>query len=143
MDRERLAYQVAEILLRRLPQGAEPSAVEAVTADLVRLLEAQGREAAATDEHSGRRLMVLTVLGRNHSGIVHAFSEVLAEAAVDIVDINQTIVHGNFAMMMIVDPTSSKLSFTDLKTALKHRGDEVGVQVFVQYEDLMRALNRI
>ena len=143
MDRERLAYQVAEILLRHLPQGAEPSAVEAVTADLVRLLEAQGGEAAATDEPSGRRLMVLTVLGRNHSGIVHAFSEVLAEAAVDIVDINQTIVHGNFAMMMIVDPTSSKLSFTDLKAALKHRGDEVGVQVFVQYEDLMRALNRI
>ncbi len=143
MDRERLAYQVAEILLRHLPQSAEPSAVEAVTADLVGLLEAQGGEAAATDELSGRRLMVLTVLGRNHSGIVHAFSEVLAEAAVDIVDINQTIVHGNFAMMMIVDPTSSKLSFTDLKAALKHRGDEVGVQVFVQYEDLMRALNRI
>lgn len=143
MDRERLAYQVAEILLRHLPQSAEPSAVEAVTADLVGLLEAQGGEAAATDEPSGRRLMVLTVLGRNHSGIVHAFSEVLAEAAVDIVDINQTIVHGNFAMMMIVDPTSSKLSFTDLKAALKHRGDEVGVQVFVQYEDLMRALNRI
>ncbi len=143
MDRERLAYQVAEILLRHLPQGAAPSAVEAVTADLVRLLEAAGSEPAATDEPSGRRLMVLTVLGRNHSGIVHAFSEVLAEAAVDIVDINQTIVHGNFAMMMIVDPTSSKLSFADLKTALKRRGDEVGVQVFVQYEDLMRALNRI
>ena len=144
MDRERLAYQVAEILLRHLPQGDERTAVEAVTADLVHLLEAQGREAAAaTDETSGRRLMVLTVLGRNHSGIVHAFSEVLAEAAVDIVDINQTIVHGNFAMMMIVDPTSSKLSFTDLKSALKRRGDEVGVQVFLQYEDLMRALNRI
>lgn len=143
MDRERLAYQVAEILLRHLPQGAEPSAVEAVTADLVRLLEAQASGMAATDEPPGRRLVVLTVLGRNHSGIVHAFSEVLAEAAVDIVDINQTIVHGNFAMMMIVDPTSAKLSFSDLKAALKRRGDEVGVQVFVQYEDLMRALNRI
>jgi len=143
MDRERLAYQVAEILLRHLPQGAEPSAVEAVTADLVRLLEAQASGVAATDEPPGRRLAVLTVLGRNHSGIVHAFSEVLAEAAVDIVDINQTIVHGNFAMMMIVDPTSAKLSFSDLKAALKRRGDEVGVQVFVQYEDLMRALNRI
>jgi ACT domain-containing protein len=143
MDRERLAYQVAEILLRHLPQGAEPSAVEAVTADLVRLLEAQASGVAATDEPPGRRLVVLTVLGRNHSGIVHAFSEVLAEAAVDIVDINQTIVHGNFAMMMIVDPTSAKLSFSDLKAALKRRGDEVGVQVFVQYEDLMRALNRI
>ncbi|MGC8722352.1 MAG: ACT domain-containing protein [Acidobacteriota bacterium] len=143
MDRERLAYGVAEILLRHLPQSSEPSAVEAITADLVRLLEAKGSEAAASDELPGRRLVVLTVLGRNHSGIVHAFSEVLAEAAVDIVDINQTIVHGNFAMMMIVDPTSAKLSFSDLKAALKRRGDEVGVQVFVQYEDLMRALNRI
>lgn len=139
MDRETLAQRVAEILFRHLTPEPPLSAVEAVTADLVRLLEA----AAPQDPGEGRRLAVLTVLGRNRTGIVHAFSELLAEHAVDIVDINQTIVHGNFAMMMVVDPSACPLDFAGLKAALKKRGEGLGVGVFLQYEDLMRAVNRV
>lgn len=139
MDRETLAHRVAEILYRHLSPEPAPAAVEAVTADLVRLLES----AAPQDPGEGKRLAVLTVLGRNRTGIVHAFSELLAEHAVDIVDINQTIVHGNFAMMMVVDPSGSALDFAGLKAALKTRGEAMGVGVFLQYEDLMRAVNRV
>lgn len=139
MERETLAYRVAEILYRHLRPEPPQAAVEAITADLVRLLEGQG----AADPGEGRRLAVLTVLGHNRTGIVHAFSELLAEHRVDIVDINQTIVHGNFAMMMVVDPAESSLDFAALKAALKQRGETLGVGVFLQYEDLMRAVNRI
>ncbi len=140
MNREELAVVVSEILLKHLPETARPDAVESVVADLVRFLETSGlREAERTDS----RFIVFTTLGANRSGIVFAFSSVLADLRIDIVDINQTIVHGNFAMMMILDPTGSEASFADLKSALKKRGQELGVQVYVQYEDMMRAVNRV
>jgi ACT domain-containing protein len=140
MDREALALAVSEIVLRHLPSSTDPDAVSSIVADLVRLMESERFEVPA---EAAARLAVVTVLGKNHSGIVHAFSEVLAEQDVDIVDINQTIVHGNFAMMMIVDPGTARGGFNALKEALKKRGDEVGVLVYVQYEDIMRAVNRI
>jgi ACT domain-containing protein len=139
MDRQSLAVAVAQILVRHLPQSADEETVAAVVADLVAHIES--RSAAPEADH--RRLVVVTVMGKNHSGIVHAFSEVLAENAVDIVDINQTLVHGNFAMMMIVDLTGARCDVQGLKAALKKRGEEVGVQVYCQYEDIMRAVNRI
>ena len=138
MDRTALAIAVTQILLRHLPQAAGEEAVAAVVADLLPLLE--NAEASGSDQ---RRLTVVTVMGKNHSGIVHAFSEVLAENQVDIVDINQTLVHGNFAMMMIVDLAGARCDLLGLKAALKKRGEEVGVQVYCQYEDIMRAVNRI
>lgn len=139
MDRESLAVAVAQILVRHLPQSADEETVAAVVADLVAHLESR----TAGSEADDRRLVVVTVMGKNHSGIVHAFSEVLAENAVDIVDINQTLVHGNFAMMMIVDLAGARCDMAGLKAALKKRGEEVGVQVYCQYEDIMRAVNRI
>lgn len=140
MNREALVYAVTEVLMRRLPEGIQQERLEAVVADLVRALEPLAQSAPEADE---RRFVVITVVGRNRSGIMHAFSEVLTEHNVDIVDINQTIVHGNFTMMMIVDPATSSTPFHDLKAALKKRGDDVGVQVYCQYEDMMRATNRI
>jgi len=138
MDRTALAIAVTQILLRNLPQAAGEETVAAVVADLLPLLE--HAEASGSDQ---RRLTVVTVMGKNHSGIVHAFSEVLAKNQVDIVDINQTLVHGNFAMMMIVDLAGARCDLLGLKAALKKRGEEVGVQVYCQYEDIMRAVNRI
>ena len=140
MDRRSLAVAVAEILLKNLPGGASEEAVAGIVADLIPLVEAASVEGREAD---GRRLAVVTVMGKNHSGIVHAFSEVLAEHRVDIVDINQTLVHGNFAMMMVVDLTGSGTDLQGLKAALKKRGEEAGVQVYCQYEDIMRAVNRI
>ena len=140
MDREELVYAVTEVLLKRLPEGIGQERLEAIVADLARALEPTAQPRPEDEE---RRFLVITVLGRNRSGIVHAFSEVLGDHNVDIVDINQTIVHGNFTMMMIVDPATSPTAFQDLKAALKKRGEDVGVQVYCQYEDMMRATNRI
>ncbi len=140
MDREALAVAVAEILLRRLPENAGDDLIEAIVADLVRLIESSTPAPEGGEEP---RHVVITALGRNQTGIVHAFSEILAERNVDIVDVNQTLVHGNFAMMIIANPEGASVSFDELKAELKQRGEERGVTVYVQYEDLMRAVNRI
>ncbi len=46
-------------------------------------------------------------------------------------------------MIMIVDPSGAKVDFPSLKSLLKERGGREEVGVFLQYEDLMRELNRI
>lgn len=139
MDREALAYGIAEILARHLSPEPRQPVLEAVVADLVRLVERQDA-APGTGDH---RLAVLTVLGHNQKGIVHAFSEVLAEHGADIADINQTIVHGNFAMMMVIDPSGCDVDLAQLKAILKKRAEPLGVGVFLQYEDMLRAVNRV
>ncbi len=138
MDKKRIALDVAKILLNHLPEELPQETIEKIAADVISLIEGQ-----SSDDDLKRRLAVLTVIGRNHSGIVHSFSEILAENNVDIIDINQTIVHGNFAMMMVIDPTDSKVDFLTLKNLLKERGKREDVQVFLQYEDLLKELNRI
>ncbi len=138
MNRKEIALEVASILVKHLVPPPSEEVIEKIAAELILLVEKAGEL-----EKPASRLAVCTVIGRNHSGIVHAFSEVLAENNVDIVDINQTIVHGNFAMMMVIDPTNSKVDFQSLKSLLKERGQRENVGVFLQYEDLMRELNRI
>ena len=140
MNRRQMALEVASILVNHISPAPSQSVLEKVAAELILLAE---KELSAGDRPSSQRLAVLTVLGKNHPGIVHAFSEILAEQNVDIVDINQTILHGNFAMIMIVDPSGAKVDFPSLKSLLKERGAREEVGVFLQYEDLMRELNRI
>ena len=140
MNRRQMALEVASILVNHISPAPSQSVLEKVAAELILLAE---KELSAGDRPSSQRLAVLTVLGKNHPGIVHAFSEILAEQNVDIVDINQTILHGNFAMIMVVNPTNAKADFPALKSLLKERGAREEVGVFLQYEDLMRELNRI
>jgi len=143
MNREKLLRAVSEIILRHVPEGLDDPSIEAIVADIIRLLDVQiSPENISYDEPSGRRI-VITAIGRDQVGIIHAFSGILAERNVDILDVNQTILRGNFAMMMIVDPSSSNVTFQDLKSELKGRAEELGVQIFVQYEDLMRAVSRV
>lgn len=141
MNRRQMALEVASILVNNISPSPPQNVLEKVAADIILMTE---RELSATDQSSSsQRLAVLTVLGKNHPGIVHAFSEILAEQNVDIIDINQTILHGNFAMIMVVDPSNAKVDFPTLKARLKERGAREEVGVFLQYEDLMRELNRI
>jgi ACT domain-containing protein len=139
MDRKQIALEVASILVKHISPSPAQNVLENIAAELVLLVEKN----QGGDEPSSQRLAVLTVLGKNHPGIVHSFSEILAEQNVDIVDINQTILHGNFAMIMIINPGSARVDFHALKNLLKERGLREDVGVFLQYEDLMRELNRI
>lgn len=138
MDRRTLVSKVTEIILNNLTPPPPQEKIEKIIAEIVLLLEQE-----IPKEGKAVRHLILTVVGKNHPGIVHSFSEVLAENNVDIVDINQTLVHGNFAMIMILDPSEAKVDFKTLKALLLERGNRENVAVFLQYEDLMRELNRI
>jgi len=86
---------------------------------------------------------IITVVGKDRVGIIAAISTLLAENNVNILDISQTIIQGFFTMIMLVDLQNSKLKFSELKDALIRRGQEIGVDINMQHEDLFNAINRI
>ncbi len=86
---------------------------------------------------------IVTVIGKDKSGIIAKVSTALADNLVNIEDISQTIVQGNFTMIMLCDLSASKLSLHELKEKLVALGDEIGVSIHVQHEDIFNAMHKI
>lgn len=93
-------------------------------------------------EQNGNRIIV-TVIGKDVVGIIAKVSGVLAENSVNILDISQTILQGFFAMVMIADMEKSKIELIELKDKLNHLGQELGVKIDAQHEDVFKYMHRI
>ena len=86
---------------------------------------------------------VVTVLGQDKVGITAKICGVLAETNINILDISQTIVQEYFNMMMIVDISGSKTSFDDMAHELDKLGQEIGVKILCQREEIFTSMHRI
>ena len=87
--------------------------------------------------------IVITVLGKNRPGIVAAISRVLGEEQIDIRDITQSIIDDIFTMTMIADMKASTSSFAELQSHLAEVGEEIGVEVQIQREDVFNFMYRL
>ena len=83
----------------------------------------------------------LTVFIENRSGRLSEVLGVLKENNVNILDISQTIVDGYFNMMMVTDVTNAE--FDKVATGLKTVGEEIGVIIRCQREDIFDKMHRI
>ena len=86
---------------------------------------------------------IVTVIGKDKSGIIAKVSTLLADNQVNIEDISQTIVQGNFTMLMLCDLSGAKLSLKDLGVELSKLGEAIGVSTHVQHEDIFNAMHKI
>ena len=86
---------------------------------------------------------VLSVLGGDCVGIVANVSRVLAEAHSNIEDIRQTIIGGIFSMTMLVTVDEDATAFDVLQKQLAQVGDDMGLQITLQREDVFRYMHRI
>jgi ACT domain-containing protein len=86
---------------------------------------------------------VITVIGLDRVGIVAGITAVLAEHNANILDIRQTLMEEFFTMLMMVDVSSIQGEAEGLQTALEKKGDELGVRVMVQHQDVFRFMHRI
>ena len=87
--------------------------------------------------------MIISVFGVDHPGIVAGVAEILAQAGCSIVDINQTVVQGKFAMVIIANSARAHESASELKERLRSEGEKLGVRIYAQREDLFNAMHRI
>ena len=86
---------------------------------------------------------IITVVGKDTVGIIARVCTYLAENNVNIEDISQTIVQEYFNMMMIVDANQSKKPFAELVKDLEELGEEIGVKIRCQHEDIFTKMHRI
>ncbi len=86
---------------------------------------------------------IVTVVGKDKSGIIAKVSTALAENLVNIEDISQTIVSGNFTMLMLCDLAKSKMSIGELSAYLTKLGEQIGVVIRVQNEEIFNAMHKI
>ena len=89
------------------------------------------------------RKIVITVVGKDSVGIIAGVCTYLADHQVNILDISQTIVDGFFNMMMIVDMSSSAKPFADCVKELEQIGEEIGVKIKCQREEIFDMMHRI
>jgi ACT domain-containing protein len=86
---------------------------------------------------------ILSVLGEDRVGIVARVSGVLAESRANIEDIRQTIIGGIFSMTMLVTVDEDATPFDELQRRLDEVGEEIGLQITLQREDVFRYMHRI
>jgi len=87
--------------------------------------------------------VVITIIGQDRVGIVAMVSTTLAGNNVNILDINQNIVNGFFNMVMIADMSGAAISLKELQQLLKEKGQEMGLEIKVQHEDIFKTMHRI
>ncbi|MFN2455281.1 MAG: ACT domain-containing protein [Pyrinomonadaceae bacterium] len=159
MANEELIYRITSAVYGRLGAAADERMVEQLVTDVYRAVEsslethgagevkrsgqgANARERETGEEGSAGRLVV-SVFGVDRPGIVAAVAQILAEAECSIADINQTVVQGKFAMVLIADARRARQSAAVLKELFRKEGERLGVRIYAQREDLFNAMHRI
>ena len=87
--------------------------------------------------------VIITVVGKDTVGIIAKVCTYLSEGSVNVIDISQTIVSGYFNMMMIVDMANATASFAEISDQLDALGEEIGVTIKCQKEEIFEMMHRI
>ena len=86
---------------------------------------------------------VVTVVGKDQVGIIARVCTGLAEYQVNVLDISQTVMQGYFTMMMVVDVSGCTVPLAQLCKDMDTRGQEMGLSIRVQREDIFEAMHRV
>ena len=154
MANEELIYRITRAVYGRLGAQADERTMENLVTDIYRAIEPvvegnsgggarRGLTAHGGEAEGSSDRLIVSVFGVDHPGIVAGVTQILAESGCSIADINQTVVQGKFAMVIIADSTHSDAPVTALKERFRAAGDKLGVRIYAQREDLFNAMHRI
>ena len=86
---------------------------------------------------------IITVVGPDRVGIIAEVCTLLAELHISVVEISQTIMEGYFTMMMVVDLALCTTAFDRLSKEMKAYGEERGLSIRIQRQDIFTAMHTI
>ncbi|WP_085247720.1 ACT domain-containing protein [Gilliamella mensalis] len=86
---------------------------------------------------------ILTVIGKDQTGIIAGISQKLYELDINILDVSQTIMDEYFTMIMLLDLSKIHVTFDEVKTALIQTGEKLKVKVNLQREEIFDAMHRL
>lgn len=86
---------------------------------------------------------VVTVVGKDRTGIIARVSMALYEANANILDISQTTMQDLFTMIMLVDFEASKDHISAIDEKLQKIAAEMGLSIKVQREEIFSSMHKI
>ena len=86
---------------------------------------------------------VVTVIGKDKTGIISKVSTFLADKGVNILDISQTILEEYFAMIMLVDISNCEEKLATLADECREMGEKIGMSIHLQHEDIFNAMHSL
>ena len=87
--------------------------------------------------------VVLTIVGKDKVGITAKVTNALAEMNINIININQNIMQGFFNMVLIADMEGANVTLADARQRMVRLGEEIGVEIRLQSEEIFAAMHRI
>ena len=86
---------------------------------------------------------IITVVGQDTVGIIARVCTYLSEHQVNVLDISQTIIDGFFNMMMSVESEEVVKTFPVMASELEQIGEELGVKIQAQHQEIFEMMHRI
>ena len=86
---------------------------------------------------------IVTVLGKDSTGLVAQVSDFCWKKDLNIEEIKQEIIDGNFFMLMSVDAEQSKSSFKEIQDGLVKMGEKIGLQVVLYDTEIFKTMHRV
>lgn len=86
---------------------------------------------------------IVTVIGKDQVGIIAGVCNTLADCNINVLNISQTVMDGYFTMMMVVDLALCEKAFDQVSAILKDYGENRGLAIRIQREDIFDAMHKI
>lgn len=86
---------------------------------------------------------VITVIGADQVGILAKVSGICSQYGVNVLEVSQTILGGNFAMIMLVDIANCTPSYSEFIQTLSQQGKTLGVEIHIIRQEVFDAMHRI
>lgn len=87
--------------------------------------------------------LVITVIGKDHVGIIANVSRILADHNVNILSINQNIMNGFFNMVLMGEALNKDIKLSNLQSLLAEEGKKINVDIKTQHEDIFNCMHEI
>ena len=87
--------------------------------------------------------IIVTLSGKDQVGIVMQITTILAKYDVNIEDIKQTLMQGQFVMFLLADISQSKNTFKEIKQALLDKAQELRIEIWIQKKEIFDKMHTI
>jgi len=86
---------------------------------------------------------VVSVLGKDHKGIIAKVSTALFEEGVNILDITQTIMQSQFFTMVMVVELPDDIGIGHIQDRMNELSKQVNVEITIRHEDIFNSMHKV
>ncbi|MBQ2718319.1 MAG: ACT domain-containing protein [Clostridia bacterium] len=86
---------------------------------------------------------IVSVIGKDRTGIIAKVATALYELSVNIEDISQTVMQNEYFTMIMMVGLSDEANIKDIDASLQKVASELGVEIRIQHEDIFNLMHRV